>query len=401
MFALGRTLLIAGTLLATAGASAASAAPAKVPCTPGGAAGQYNCNWYVTGDGHSGGAPVVASSRTLVGYLHKGSNWVICQRVGARETSGGYYNNNWAWTLADDNRWGWVNAVYASGGDNDGAFGGVPDCHNGHGQPPGGSPEAGLPNPQVTAPVPEVPPPGQPEETQAPPPRPTTCGSAPGPGDNVTRWNPVVVCVLGMLGQPAGADIVNAVDVLIEHESSGNPNAVNLWDSNARAGHPSKGLIQTIPTTFQANRSPVLVDNIFDPAANIYAGLNYGINRYGSIRDIPGIRNVLNGGGYVGYATTQAKGLSRAGHCGSVKTGRLVLALNAKGVKCASARLAARALDRSATVRRATGLVENVQVRSSGRIYVCDVDGQGRNGARRAVFCQSGPRTLWWTARKR
>lgn len=32
-------------------------------------------------------------------------------------TVGAFFNNNWAWTVADNNKSGWVNAVYASGGD--------------------------------------------------------------------------------------------------------------------------------------------------------------------------------------------------------------------------------------------------------------------------------------------
>jgi hypothetical protein len=82
-----------------------------------------------------------------VGFLHKGRNWVLCQQVGGRETSGAYFNDNWAWTLADNNRAGWINAVYASGGDNDGAFGGVPACNGAHGNAPGGAP-APAPGPQ-------------------------------------------------------------------------------------------------------------------------------------------------------------------------------------------------------------------------------------------------------------
>ncbi|CAM5696611.1 transglycosylase SLT domain-containing protein [Streptomyces californicus] len=38
----------------------------------------------------------------------------------------------------------------------------------------------------------------------------------------------------------------------IMRESSGNPNAVNDWDINARNGIPSKGLLQVIQPTFDA-----------------------------------------------------------------------------------------------------------------------------------------------------
>jgi hypothetical protein len=383
-------LLPIALLAATAADSALAADPAPAACSAIGG-GRFNCDFYLAGDGRTNGTPVNAPDGSLVGYLHKGMNWVNCQRVGNRVTSGAYYNNNWAYTLADNNQPGWVNAVYAGGGDNDGKFGGgVPDCGNAKGQPPGGKPDAGAP-----APPPPPPPPGPPAPL---PGQPTTCGSAPGPGNNVTRWNPVIICVLGMLSQPNTPQIIGAVNVLIEKESSGDPRAVNLWDSNARAGHPSKGLIQTIPTTFQRYRSPALADDVFDPAANVYAGLNYGISRYGSIVDIPGIKRVLQGQGYVGYAITQAQGLGKAGRCGTLRSGRLKLALSVEGAKCAAARKDVRAIDRNARVRGAKTLVEQLTIRANKRIYTCDVDGRGRGRAVRAVSCQSGPRTLWWSA---
>ncbi len=123
------------TLLAAVDAAAA----APVPCSAAGA-GKYNCQFYVPGDGRSTGAPVQTSDGSTIGYLHKGTNWVVCQRIGGRVTYGAYFNNNWAWTLADNLKWGWVNAVFAQGGDNDGPFGGVPDCGTKHGTPPSAAP---------------------------------------------------------------------------------------------------------------------------------------------------------------------------------------------------------------------------------------------------------------------
>jgi eukaryotic-like serine/threonine-protein kinase len=61
---------------------------------------------------------------------------VICQAQGSTESQGQYYNNWWAWTEANNQKWGWVNAVNAHGGDNDGAFGGVPMCNGSHGSAP-------------------------------------------------------------------------------------------------------------------------------------------------------------------------------------------------------------------------------------------------------------------------
>src|SRR5206468_1718979 len=99
------------------------------------------------------------------------------------------------------------------------------------------------------------------------------------PGGAVERWRGVVVQVLTMLPQSLAMD--NGVLSLVQHESGGNPNAINLTDSNARAGHPSQGLMQTIPGTFYANAGPFANRPITDPLANIYAGVNYALRRYG------------------------------------------------------------------------------------------------------------------------
>ena len=57
--------------------------------------------------------------------------------------------------------------------------------------------------------------------------------------------------------------------------------AINLWDSNAKAGHPSQGLMQTIPSTFARWAGPYASRGITDPFANIYAGTNYAGHTYG------------------------------------------------------------------------------------------------------------------------
>jgi hypothetical protein len=70
------------------------------------------------------------------------------------------------------------------------------------------------------------------------------------------------------------------------YESSGNPNAINLTDQNAAAGHPSQGLMQTIPNTFAHYHQPGTSWNIYDPVANIAAAINYIRSRYGTIWNI-------------------------------------------------------------------------------------------------------------------
>jgi SLT domain-containing protein len=72
----------------------------------------------------------------------------------------------------------------------------------------------------------------------------------------------------------------------IMRESSGNPTAINNWDSNAVAGTPSKGLLQVIDPTFQAYHVPGTSPDPYDPVANITAACNYAAQRYGSIDNV-------------------------------------------------------------------------------------------------------------------
>ena len=137
-----------------------------------------------------------------------------------------------------------------------------------------------------------------------PAPRPVRAGNAgaagPAPKGQVGKWIAEALSILEQHGVPASK--MNAADiaVIIQFESGGNPNAINRWDSNARAGHPSMGLMQTIGPTFSANKLPGY-DNIRGPIDNIIAGVRYAIARYGSISNVPGIRAVHAGRPYVGY----------------------------------------------------------------------------------------------------
>jgi hypothetical protein len=57
----------------------------------------------------------------VVGFLNYGghANWFIVEAAGARVWLGGATNYWWGSTMADNGRWGWVNEVYFSGGNND------------------------------------------------------------------------------------------------------------------------------------------------------------------------------------------------------------------------------------------------------------------------------------------
>jgi SLT domain-containing protein/phage-related protein len=83
-----------------------------------------------------------------------------------------------------------------------------------------------------------------------------------------------------------GIEDVGRLITLIMRESGGNPRAINLTDSNAAKGTPSKGLMQTIDPTFQAYRDKRLPNDPFDPVANIVAGMNYIHARYGSLMNV-------------------------------------------------------------------------------------------------------------------
>ena len=116
--------------------------------------------------------------------------------------------------------------------------------------------------------------------------KPPSCPPRLGDG-RVNQWRPVVACALRLLAQPQTNQYTQVGLNVIAAESGGNAGAENNWDSNAKAGNPSCGLMQTSTTTFAAYRDPALSDDIFDPLANIYAGLNYGIAHYGTILNIP------------------------------------------------------------------------------------------------------------------
>ena len=69
----------------------------------------------------------------------------------------------------------------------------------------------------------------------------------------------------------------------IQQESGGNPYAVNRWDSNARRGTPSKGLLQVIAPTYRAFAQRGFRSTRYQtvPYTNIWAGLRYVKKRYG------------------------------------------------------------------------------------------------------------------------
>ena len=131
-----------------------------------------------------------------------------------------------------------------------------------------------------------------------------------GGGSGVAQWGSTVSKVLGMLGLPASYRDMWLRQIATE--SGGNRFAINLTDSNAAAGHPSKGLLQTIDSTFNAYAGPFRGLGIWSGFANTYAAINYALHRYGRL----GMLGVIgHGHGYWqgGPITEPILGIGRSG----------------------------------------------------------------------------------------
>ncbi|MGK8520692.1 transglycosylase SLT domain-containing protein [Nocardia asteroides] len=124
--------------------------------------------------------------------------------------------------------------------------------------------------------------------------------TGPLPSGDVARWIAEAKQKLIAMGYDPASINERAIALIIQHESAGNPYAENRWDSNWVAGHPSKGLMQTIDSTFNAYKAPGHED-IWNPVDNIVAGVRYSIDRYGSLGNVPGVAAVNSGGAYQGY----------------------------------------------------------------------------------------------------
>lgn len=93
----------------------------------------------------------------------------------------------------------------------------------------------------------------------------------------------------GITDEEAAGKWRTVLKMIAEHESNFNPAAGNDWDSNAVGGaqadglpaQSSRGLMQTIPSTFAANHMGGTSTNIYDPVASMGAAVNYLQSRYG------------------------------------------------------------------------------------------------------------------------
>lgn len=100
-------------------------------------------------------------------------------------------------------------------------------------------------------------------------------------GGSVERWRSYVERALKENGIDPTAFRVSKILATIKRESNGDPNAQNNWDSNALAGHPSIGLMQTIGPTFEAYKHAGH-NNIRNGYDNLLAAINYIKHRYGT-----------------------------------------------------------------------------------------------------------------------
>lgn len=102
------------------------------------------------------------------------------------------------------------------------------------------------------------------------------------PSAGVEQWRSLAAKALRMEGQYSPSNL-NLMLFQMQTESSGNPNAINNWDINAKRGTPSKGLMQVIDPTFRAYARPGYNSNIWDPLSNMLASIRYTVRRYGSL----------------------------------------------------------------------------------------------------------------------
>ncbi|MGW5133245.1 transglycosylase SLT domain-containing protein [Streptomyces sp. XY006] len=103
--------------------------------------------------------------------------------------------------------------------------------------------------------------------------------------NNLDGWIREALDIMAQKGIPGSYD---GIYRNVMRESSGNPQAINNWDSNAAKGTPSKGLLQVIDPTFAAYHVSGTPYDPYDPVANITAACNYAADRYGSIDNVNG-----------------------------------------------------------------------------------------------------------------
>lgn len=75
-------------------------------------------------------------------------------------------------------------------------------------------------------------------------------------GTGVARWVEVIKAAADKMHVDLSGHDIALIENVIQHESRGEAGAQNNWDSNAIAGHPSKGLLQYVQSTFDTYAMP-------------------------------------------------------------------------------------------------------------------------------------------------
>ena len=139
----------------------------------------------------------------------------------------------------------------------------------------------------------------------------------------VEQWRNLAKTALLLTSQYTESNL-NALLTQMKHESGGNARAINLWDSNAKKGIPSKGLMQVIDPTFRSYAMAPYNKDIYDPLSNMIASIRYTVSRYGSLYKgwtARGYKGYKNGGmpvnGEVYIANENGFGSEYIGRMGS------------------------------------------------------------------------------------
>ncbi|MCT0485685.1 tape measure protein [Weissella paramesenteroides] len=125
--------------------------------------------------------------------------------------------------------------------------------------------------------------------------------SSSGVDGDVHSWADDVKKALRKLNLSTSNDMVQRVLRQIASESGGNPKAVQGYipgDPNNAPQNRARGLMQVVPSTFNANALPGHHD-IFNGYDNILAGLNYARKRYGDSLSYLGNGHGYENGGFI------------------------------------------------------------------------------------------------------
>lgn len=208
----------------------------------------------------------------------------------------------------------------------------------------------------------------------------------------VQQWADLAEKALRLTNQYSVSNL-NALLMQMQHESGGNPNAINLWDSNAKKGIPSKGLMQVIDPTFRSYAMSPYDSNIYDPLSNMVAAIRYTVSRYGSLYrgwTARGYKGYKNGGmpvnGEVYVANENGFGSEYIGRMGS----NHVVANNQQIVQSVSSGVERANDETNALLRQIINYQERLLKKdSSVRIDSKKVNRQLSRGSRNSGYCFS------------